>query len=214
MKRMTAETKAKISAAINLRHDNPLAAQLAAKKKRVAKLWGRYELSQRRCEAVRLKLGNELNELHELLARHGSGTYDAEVEQLGISKSTAWRILREYREHAGLDLLPEGPAPEFVSNETNLATADSTNMGETPQQASARSRLRLQAKDTAKAVHLSYTKDDYPRFELAVAKAARILGLQQSTPKSAVVLQALCDYVEQRDGEATVTAELGDQKCA
>jgi hypothetical protein len=88
--------------------------KVAAKKHQIGLLWKANQNIQARNEKNRYKLGKALDELHGLRAHYGHGAFDKDVEELGISKSTAWRIRNYYRELAGL-----APASQFVSVETN-----------------------------------------------------------------------------------------------
>ena len=90
-------------------------AEAAAKKEQIRGLWAENQKLQASNKQNRYKLGKALDELHALRAHHGNGTYDKDVEALGIPKPTAWRIRNYYREVAGL-----APVSQFVSNETNL----------------------------------------------------------------------------------------------
>jgi hypothetical protein len=99
--------------------------KVAAKKHQIRLLWKANQIIQARNKKNRFELGKAFDELHGLRARRGNGTYDKDVEDLGISKSTAWRVRSYYRELAGL-----APVSQFVSIETN-STAGSDS-AETP----------------------------------------------------------------------------------
>jgi hypothetical protein len=88
--------------------------EVLAKKEQIRGLWEENQKLQASNEQNRYKLGKALDELHALRAHHGNGTYDKDVEALGIPEPTAWRIRIDYREVAGLS-----PVSQFVSNETN-----------------------------------------------------------------------------------------------
>jgi hypothetical protein len=91
-----------------------------AKKEQIRCLWVENQKLQPLNKKNRYELGKALDELHELRAHHGNGTYDRDVADLGIPKPTAWRIRNFYRELAGL-----APVSQFVSNETNLSDVSS-----------------------------------------------------------------------------------------
>jgi hypothetical protein len=93
-----------------------------AKKEQIRGLWAENQKLQPLNKKNRYELGKALDELHALRAHHGNGTYDRDVETLGIPKPTAWRIRNYYRELAGL-----APVSQFVSNETNLSDVSSSS---------------------------------------------------------------------------------------
>lgn len=88
--------------------------EIVAKKEQIRGLWAENQKVQAVNKQNRYELGKALDELHALRAHHGDGTYDRDVEALGIPKPTAWRIRNYYRDVAGL-----APVSEFVSDETN-----------------------------------------------------------------------------------------------
>ncbi len=93
-----------------------------AKKEQIRGLWADNQKVQTENKKNRYELGKALDELHALRAHHGNGTYDRDVEALGIPKPTAWRIRNYYSELAGFT-----PVSEFVSNETNLTDVKSSS---------------------------------------------------------------------------------------
>lgn len=88
--------------------------EVIAKKEQIRGLWEENLKVQAVNKQNRYELGKALDELHALRAHHGNGTYDRDVEALGIPKPTAWRIRNYYREVAGM-----APVSQFVSFETN-----------------------------------------------------------------------------------------------
>jgi hypothetical protein len=161
--------------------------KVAAKKRQIRLLWKVNEILQAGNKRNREALGKALDELHDLRAHHGDGTYDADVEELGISKSTAWRIRNYYREVAGL-----APVSQFVSVEANStagseaaetpAAAGSSTVGEmtgpgtTETQKSGADRLRAGAKQKKKITQVRLEPARHEIFRAAIKAISAQLG--------------------------------------
>jgi hypothetical protein len=161
--------------------------KVAAKKRQIRLLWKANQGIQARNKKNRFELGKGFDELHELRARHGSGTYDKDLEELGVSKSTAWRIRNYYRELAGL-----APVSQFVSVETNstagsgsaetpagagIATvSEMPGRATTETQKSGADRLRAGAKQKKKITQVRLEPTRHDVFRKALKDCAAELG--------------------------------------
>jgi hypothetical protein len=123
----------------------------------------------------RYELGKALDELHALRAHHGNGTYDRDVEALGIPKPTAWRIRNYYREVAGL-----APVSQFVSFETNPPddTPASPAMSPSGEPGGAAEFLREQAAKQKKITQVRLDPERHKIFHKNLKKLAVVLGTE------------------------------------
>jgi hypothetical protein len=121
----------------------------------------------------RYKLGKALDELHDLRAHHGNGTYDRDVKALGIPKLTAWRIRNYYREVAGLS-----PVSQFVSNETNSPDGTPASPATSPsaEPGGAAEVLRERAAKQKKITQVRLDPERHKIFHKSLKKLAVALG--------------------------------------
>lgn len=140
-----------------------------AKKEQIRGLWAENQNVQAVNKKNRYELGKALDELHALRAHHGNGTYDRDVETLGIPKPTAWRIRNYYRELAGL-----APVSQFVSNETNLPDVTSPS-GESGRAAAI---IRERAATQKKITQVRLEPERHRIFHKRLKKLAVTLGTE------------------------------------
>jgi hypothetical protein len=140
-----------------------------AKKEQIRELWAENQKVQTVNKKNRYELGKALDELHALRAHHGNGTYDRDVETLGIPKPTAWRIRNYYRELAGL-----APVSQFVSNETNLPDVTSPS-GESGRAAAI---MRERAATQKKITQVRLDPERHKIFHKRLKKLAVALGTE------------------------------------
>jgi hypothetical protein len=159
---------------------------VAAKKSHIRLLWKENESLQARNKENRYELGKSLDELHDLRAHHGNGTYDKDVESLGIPKPTAWRIRNYYRELAGL-----APVSQSVSVEANSpggsdadtpgaagssAVGETSGPGMTETPKAGADRLRADSKQKKKVTQVRLEPARHDVFRKALKECAAELG--------------------------------------
>jgi hypothetical protein len=149
--------------------------EVLAKKEQIRCLWEENQKVQASNKQNRYKLGKALDELHALRAHHGNGTYDKDVEALGIPKPTAWRIRNYYREVAGLV-----PVPQFVSNETNPPDGTQASPATSPsgEQVGAAEILRERAAKQKKITQVRLDPERHKIFHKKLKKLAVSLGTE------------------------------------
>lgn len=138
-------------------------------------LWEENQKVQAVNKQNRYELGKALDELHALRAHHGNGTYDRDVETLGIPKPTAWRIRNYYREVAGLS-----PVSQFVSNETNPLDATPASLATSPsgEPGIAAEFLRERAAKQKKITQVRLDAERHKIFHKKLKKLAVALGTE------------------------------------
>ena len=148
--------------------------EVLAKKEQIRGLWKENQKVQAVNKQNRYELGKALNELHALRAHHGNGTYDRDVEALGIPKPTAWRIRNYYREVAGLS-----PVSPFVSIETNPhATSASPATSPSAEPGGAGKFLREHAAKQTKITQVRLDPERHKVFHKNLKKLAAALGTE------------------------------------
>ena len=146
-----------------------------AKKEQIRDLWAENQKVQASNKKNRYELGKALDELHALRAHHGNGTYDRDVEALGIPKPTAWRIRNYYREVAGL-----APVSQFVSFETNPpdGTPPSPTTSPSREPGAAGEFLRERAAKQKKITQVRLDPERHKIFHKKLKKLAVALGTE------------------------------------
>lgn len=149
--------------------------EVAAKKEQIRGLWKENLRMQAVNKQNRYELGKALDELHALRAHHGNGTYDRDVEAIGIPKPTAWRIRNYYREVAGL-----APVSQFVSNETNPPDGTQASRATSPsvEQGGAAEILRERAANQKKITQVRLDPERHKIFHKKLKKLAVSLGTE------------------------------------
>jgi hypothetical protein len=155
-----------------------------AKKEQIRGLWAENQKVQAVNKRNRYELGKALDELHALRAHHGNGTYDRDVEALGIPKPTAWRIRNYYRELAGFS-----PVSQFVSFETNSdGTSDLSSSGE---RGAAEEILRKRA---AKQKKITQVRLDPERHKIFHKKLKKLAVSLVTEGVSETIFKAIATY--------------------
>jgi hypothetical protein len=143
--------------------------KVVAKMEQIRGLWEENQKVQAVNKQNRYELGKALNELHALRAHHGNGTYDRDVEALGIPKPTAWRIRNYYREVAGLS-----PVSEFVSFETNPPDGTSASPATSPSGESGRRAAEILRERAAKQKKITQVRLDPERHKIFHKKLKKL----------------------------------------
>jgi hypothetical protein len=146
-----------------------------AKKEQIRGLWAENQKVQAVNKQNRYELGKALDELHALRAHHGNGTYDRDVEALGIPKPTAWRIRNYYREVAGM-----APVSQFVSFETNSPDGTQASPATSPSggPGCAAEILRERAAKQKKITQVRLDPERHKIFHKKLKKLAVSLGTE------------------------------------
>jgi hypothetical protein len=163
-------------------------AKAEIKKEQIRGLWEENQQLQTSNKKNRYELGKALDELHALRAHHGNGTYDKDVEALGMPKPTAWRIRNYYREVAGL-----APVSQFVSNETNLSdgTPESPATSPSEEPGAAAEILREQA---AKQKKITQVRLDPERHEIFHKRLKKLKVVLLTEGVSETIFKAITTY--------------------
>jgi hypothetical protein len=149
--------------------------EVVAKKQQIRGLWEENQKVQAVNKQNRYELGKALDELHALRAHHGNGTYDRDIEALGIPKPTAWRIRNYYREVAGLS-----PVSQFVSFETNPPDGTPASPATSPsgEPGGAAEILRERAAKQKKITQVRLDPERHKIFHKKLKKLAVALGTE------------------------------------
>lgn len=162
--------------------------KVVAKKQQIRGLWEENQKVQAVNKQNRYELGKALDELHALRAHHGNGTYDRDIEALGIPKPTAWRIRNYYREVAGLS-----PVSQFVSFETNPPDGTPASPATSPS-GEPRGAAEILRKRAAKQKKITQVRLDPERHKIFHKKLKKLAVAFGTEDVSETTFKAIATY--------------------